>query len=95
MHRGWAAVRVARLVVVTDGRGNVPLDATAEGHVTGRITREGVDDAVSAAKDIANLKRVETTVVAPATDQYRNLIDELALALDGTITFVRDEPDPA
>jgi magnesium chelatase subunit D len=93
MHRGWAAVRVARLVVVTDGRGNVPLDATAEGRVIGRITREGVDDAVSAAQGIANLRRVEANVVAPVTDQYRNLLDELALALGGTITFVRDEPD--
>jgi len=93
MHRGWAAVHVARLVVVTDGRGNVPLEASADGHVSGRVGREGVDDALAAASGIANLRRVETTVVAPVPQQYRTLPEELALALGGTVTFVHGVED--
>jgi magnesium chelatase subunit D len=62
MRRGWASTQSARLVVVTDGRGNVPLDATTEGRVNQRVSRAGLDDALSAAHNIAGLARVATTV---------------------------------
>lgn len=88
MRRGWAAVRVARLVVVTDGRGNVPLGASAEGRVTGRVGRQGVDDALTVASTMATLQRVDAVVVAPDDDQYPHLTHELAAALGGTLRIV-------
>ncbi|WP_460491629.1 hypothetical protein [Dactylosporangium cerinum] len=70
MRRGWAPVRTARLVVVTDGRGNVPLEATAEGRVNGRVGRQGIDSAISVATEVAVLQRVDSFVVAPDAEQY-------------------------
>lgn len=92
MRRGWAAVRVARLVVVTDGRGNVPLEATAEGRVTGRVGRQGVDDALAVASTMATLQRVDAFVVAPDDEQYPQLTHELKAALGGTLRIVGRSP---
>ena len=94
MHRGWASVRSARLVVVTDGRGNVPLEVSAERRLTGRVAREGIEDALAAARTIAGLHRVETTVVAPVDEQYPDLTADLAFALGATLTVVDDGAVP-
>jgi len=93
MHRGWAAVDVARLVVVTDGRGNVPLAASASGRVTGPVARQGIDDALAIAAVIARLQRVEARVVAPDLQQYPTLPAELAKAMGGRLTVVADPAD--
>ncbi|MEW2144209.1 hypothetical protein AB0869_15500 [Micromonospora vinacea] len=88
MHRGWAAARSVRLVVLTDGRGNVPLDASAERQVTGRFGTQGVDDAIRAAGNVAALTRVRTEVIAPALDHYPHLPADLANALGGTVRLL-------
>lgn len=92
MHRGWASVRAARLVLVTDGRGNVTLEATAERRVVTHIARQGIDDALTAARAIAGMHRVTTTVVAPIDEQYPTLTADLAFALGGTVTYVDKAP---
>jgi magnesium chelatase subunit D len=93
MRRGWAAVDAARLVVVTDGRGNVPLEASARGRVAGPVSRQGVDDAIAAAGAVAKLRRVESRVVTPDVQQYQILPQEIAQALGGTTTIVYDAAD--
>ncbi|PIB07060.1 hypothetical protein B1C81_21585 [Streptomyces sp. HG99] len=81
LRRGRGVVDETVLVVVTDGRGNVPLDASLRGRVPSRVRREGLDDALRIAGTIRALGRVRTYVVAPETDQYPELPGELADAL--------------
>ncbi|MFI5914337.1 hypothetical protein [Dactylosporangium sp. NPDC051541] len=95
MHRGWASVRSARLVLVTDGRGNVPLEATAQRGVSARVAREGVDDALAVARTIAGLRGVASLVVAPVDEQYPGLTADLAYALGGSVTYVDSRPEAA
>jgi len=81
LRRGRGVVDETALVVVTDGRGNVPLDASLRGRVPTRVRREGLDDALRIAGTIRALGRVRAYVVAPETDQYPELPGELADAL--------------
>ena len=74
--------------MITDGRGNVPLDDTAERRIQRRVGAEGIDDALTAAHNIAGLARVTTTVITPPLDQYPHLPDDLAAALGGKVTVV-------
>ncbi|MGW4803255.1 hypothetical protein [Kitasatospora sp. NPDC004272] len=68
----------AVLVVVTDGRGNVPLDASLLGRVTARVGREGVTDALAAAAVVRGLAPARTVLLAPETGLYPELVHDLA-----------------
>ncbi|MGY0465963.1 hypothetical protein ACW14Y_37755 [Kitasatospora sp. cg17-2] len=87
----------AVLVVVTDGRGNVPLDASLLGRVTARVGREGVVDALTAAAAVRALPRTRTVLVAPETGLHPDLVFDLAEALDAEPLLVPTAPntDPA
>ena len=80
-------VRQARLVVLSDGRGNVPLKASQTGTVEWPVTREGIEDALQVAHGIRGLKNVEIFLLNPQPQQYPDLPIALAEAL-GVI------PDP-
>ena len=69
----------------TDGRGNVPLDASLRGTPPSGVRREGVDDALRVAATAATLHRVRSVVIAPDLDQYPELPVELAEALGATL----------
>jgi len=66
----------ARLVVVSDGRANVPLDATTVG------ARDGMTDLLSVAADIALGREVESTVVIPPGTVRPDLPAALSAALN-------------
>lgn len=82
--RGGRASDEIRLVVLTDGRGNIPLDDSLRGrpprHTVGR---EGVEDALLAADTIRGLgrARIRRHVLGPDVDQYPGLLSELATRL--------------
>ncbi|MFE6872501.1 hypothetical protein ACFVFS_38905 [Kitasatospora sp. NPDC057692] len=82
----------AVLVVVTDGRGNVPLDASLLGRVTARVGREGVGDALTAAAAVRALPRTRTVLVAPETGLHPDLVFDLAEALDAEPLLVAADP---
>jgi magnesium chelatase subunit D len=86
--RGRANVDLAWLVVATDGRGNVPLDASVRGHVEGPVGRNGVDDALAAAVAVKAMASVRTVVISPQVATYANLPFELADALGGVVATV-------
>jgi magnesium chelatase subunit D len=71
--QGRAQPRHVRLVIFTDGRGNVPLSASLLGEITPPIHSEGVADAVEQARKIRdfsqseNLRRVEAYFLSPQT----------------------------
>ncbi|RKN08583.1 hypothetical protein [Streptomyces radicis] len=82
---GRAALEHALLVVVTDGRGNVPLNASLGGRPPGRVGREGVTDALRVAAAVRTLPRAEPVVIAPVPDVHPELTAELAEALGGRL----------
>ncbi|MEU8007912.1 hypothetical protein AB0B66_42715 [Catellatospora sp. NPDC049111] len=88
--RGRINVDRAWLVVATDGRGNVPLDASARGHVEGSAGRRGVDDALTAAAAVKAMTSVRSVVISPTLATYANLPFELADALGGMVAAATD-----
>ncbi|WP_424533742.1 hypothetical protein ACOZ38_25745 [Sphaerisporangium viridialbum] len=83
--QGDAAVVEAVLVVVTDGRANVPLAASRAKSLPERVAREGVDDALGVAGEISALHRVRSVVVDPGPRPGSHLTTLLATALGGLI----------
>ncbi|MFE7032522.1 magnesium chelatase [Streptomyces sp. NPDC057621] len=77
----------AFLIVVTDGRGNVPLRASHTGRLSGSVGAEGVEDALSAAADVRSMDRtrLRTVVVDAGREPYGNLPSALADTLGGTV----------
>ncbi|GII62345.1 magnesium chelatase [Sphaerisporangium krabiense] len=83
--QGDAAIVDALLVVVTDGRANVPLAAGLAGRMPERVAAEGVQDAVEAARRISALRRVRSVVIDPGPRPGAHLTAALAAALGGTL----------
>ena len=87
---GRTSTRKATLIVVTDGRGNVPLDASREGRWTGRVGRRGIEDAKRVARDLRDVTNVRRVLIDPGPDVLRDLPLSLAAALGAQV--VRVEP---
>ncbi|MES5818603.1 magnesium chelatase [Streptomyces sp. RG80] len=75
----------AWLVVVSDGRGNVPLDTGMGDRLPGPVRRTGIEDALSAAGRIGAMgrMRLHSVVVDAARQPYPDLTFQLADALGG------------
>ena len=67
--------------MVTDGRGNVPLELDSDLNVVGTVGRSGVEDALEVASSIRMMAAVEKFLVDPAPDIHPELVSELAQAL--------------
>jgi magnesium chelatase subunit D len=96
LHQGRNPVARCTLVVVSDGRGNVPLDASHAGRPPESIDREGVEDALVQARLIAGLRRVRNIMLDPQPKQMVELPRELARALGAAVHVippVRDDAD--
>jgi magnesium chelatase subunit D len=85
---GRATTRRATLIVITDGRGNVPLDASREGRWTARVGRQGVDDAKRVARELRELPHVRRVLIDPGPTYLRDLPLGLAAALSAEIVPV-------
>jgi magnesium chelatase subunit D len=81
MQHGRNAVQYAQFVIISDGRGNVPLEASHAGKITRSVNREGVDDALQVAQQIHSLDNVKTVLFNPQPQQYAELPLTLARAL--------------
>ncbi|MFS8198755.1 magnesium chelatase [Streptomyces sp. CWNU-52B] len=77
----------AWLVVITDGRGNIPLRASHTGRLTGPVGAAGVEDALLAAADIRAMDRtrLHVVVVDAGREPYGTLPFTLAETLGGIV----------
>jgi magnesium chelatase subunit D len=88
LQHGRGAVRQARLVVFTDGRGNVPLAASRAARLDDLVSRQGVEDALQVARALRALNHVEAFFLNPLPRQYADLPLTLAEALGATVQEV-------
>lgn len=91
LQHGRSAVQQITFVVVTDGRGNVPLQASHSNTITRQVTHEGVEDALRQAQEIRQMKYVSSFVLSPRLRYYPELPQRLADALNAPLTIVEDE----
>ena len=85
LRHGRSSVQQAHLVVVSDGRGNVPLSASRAGEVNEPVGRKGVEDALEIAKRISCMPDVHRTLLDPQPLQHAELPVALADALGADI----------
>lgn len=89
LQHGRSAVRQAVLVVVSDGRGNVPLKASQMNQKPEKpVNRKGIEDALQVAQQIAGLKQIESVVLNPQPKYYADLPVQLAQALGAKIAAI-------
>jgi len=91
MQLGGPGVSDAVLVVVTDGRGNVPLAASVAGTVPVNVGSAGFEDALAAARKIRALSaawhRVRSVVIHPGWQPNGHLAAKLAVELDAPLEY--------
>ncbi|MDT0343877.1 hypothetical protein [Streptomyces litchfieldiae] len=85
LRRGRASFDEVVLVVVTDGRGNVPLDASVRGETPANVSRQGVSDAQRVAAAVRTVPRARPVVISPDTEFHPELAFDLAEAMGGTL----------
>jgi magnesium chelatase subunit D len=81
LQHGRSTVQKALLVVVSDGKGNVPLEASHLGRITIPVKQQGVEDALRVAQQIRLLDNVDTVLLNPQPKHYVDLPPKLAQAL--------------
>lgn len=68
-----------RLIVLTDGRGNIPLLASLNNKLTSpMVNQEGIEDAVEIARKLASISRLEIVLLNPVPVLYSELPRMLA-----------------
>ena len=65
LRQSQVVARNSWFIVVSDGRGNVPLEASQRGRLPGFVGREGVTDALHAARALRALPLVRKVLLAP------------------------------
>jgi magnesium chelatase subunit D len=88
LQHGRSIVLQARLVVLSDGRGNVPLEASRTGHITLPVNREGIEDALQVAAHMRGLDHLEIMFLNPQPQQHAEVPLELADALGAELTNI-------
>jgi magnesium chelatase subunit D len=78
---GRVRVNRARIVVASDGRGNIPLSASHTGMLTKPVMRQGIDDSLAMATGLSKFRRLESFVLDPGPQQYPEFPVELAAAM--------------
>jgi hypothetical protein len=76
------------LVVITDGRGNVPLQVSQGGELVFPVGRKGIEDALEVARQIALLNKVKAVVLNPQPKHCSDLPIILAQALGAKIASI-------
>jgi len=81
LQHGRSQMTRVRLVVLTDGRGNIPLQASLDGVLDRPVSQEGIDDALTAARGLSEIPRLEIVLLDPQSQFYKELPQRLAKEL--------------
>ncbi|MBD2101785.1 hypothetical protein [Leptolyngbya sp. FACHB-261] len=85
LQHGRNRLQQARLVVISDGRGNVPLEASHAGIITHPVSREGINDALKIARQLRALNNMESFFLNPQPQQHTDLPIMLAETMGAII----------
>ncbi len=85
LQHGRHIVHRALFVVVSDGRGNVSLEASHNRHLTKPLSREGIEDALKLAQQIGELKHIQTVLLNPQPKYHPDLPLLLAATLNAEV----------
>jgi magnesium chelatase subunit D len=88
LQHGRSTLEQVVLVIITDGRGNVPLQASQGGELVFPVGRKGIEDALEVARQIAVLNKVKAVVLNPQPNHYSDLPIILAQALGAKIAEI-------
>jgi magnesium chelatase subunit D len=88
LQHGRNLVRKAVLVVISDGRGNVPLEASHLGRIRTPVGRKGIDDALLVSEQIDGLNHVESVILNPQPKQYPELPLLLAQKIGAKVVLI-------
>ena len=75
----------ADVVIASDGLGNVPLSASHSGRMPNRVTREGIDDALSLAEELRNIRSARVMAVPPRRLPAKSVFASLVEALGAEV----------
>lgn len=73
LQQGRTIVRTVTFIVISDGRGNIPLEVSRKGRFKASVFREGIEDALSVAEHIRTLKDVHTLFLNPQPSHHTEL----------------------
>lgn len=90
---GRATIQETRFVIITDGRGNVPLAASVSGQVKMPVNREGIEDAMQIAQHIQSMKRLEIFLLDPKPQYHTELPLNLAETLGAVLETILRIPE--
>lgn len=88
LQHGRSTVQKAVFVTVSDGRGNVPLEASRSRRVTPPVGRRGFEDALLVADGIRSLQGVKAVLLNPQPQQYPDFPQRLAEALGAAVVEI-------
>lgn len=78
LQHGRNALHSALFLVLTDGRGNIPLENSCQRRYPVQVQRKGIEDALKVAERIRSLQHVETIIFNPQPRHYADLPQEFA-----------------
>ena len=85
LQHGSSTVSKALCVVVSDGRGNIPLSASQQGKITFPVGAKGVEDALAVAKKIGKLDNVDSVWLNPQPKQCQDLPLQMAVEMKAKV----------
>jgi magnesium chelatase subunit D len=88
LQHGRNTIQKVVLIVISDGRGNVPLEASHLGEIKPPVGQKGFEDALEIAQKIGNLDNVEVVFLNPQPKQYPDLPLLLAQALGAKVVAI-------
>ncbi|BAZ18136.1 Mg-chelatase subunit ChlI-like protein [Calothrix sp. NIES-4071] len=91
LQHGRSMIKQAMLVVITDGRGNIPLEASRTNRIIPPVGRKGVEDALQVAERIRGLDGVKAILLNPQSRQYPEIPLELAKALGAKVVLIPEQ----
>ncbi len=94
LQHGRSRVDRVRLVVLTDGRGNIPLLASLEGELNYPVAQEGIDDALTVARGLSQIPRLDIVFLDPQPQFSAELPQRLAQELGAVIETVEIKRSP-